>query len=459
MTKLYKKPFLFISIILCLFSLSISIDTLTPNQLLSDNETLVSSDGTFSLGFFSPTNSNNKRYIGIWYKRIPAQTIIWVGNRQNPVTSPTAVLLLAANGSLLITDGISTVFWSSISTSMVSNPIAQLLDTGNFVVRDGSTTNSNSFAWQSFDYPTDSLIPGMKLGWNLTSGLNRNLTAWSSPTDPSPGNYTLTLDLRGDPQLYFWKGQVLLWRSGPWTGLDFSGLLPVTLSYTNTLSFSFVNNTKEIYYAVDTVNKSTITRLVVNQSGFTQRYLWLDGSGVWNIYWYTPSGQCDGYGHCGPNGVCDPNGSPMCSCLPGFKPKSPVNWALRYTSDGCVRKTELDCQNGTDGFVTVSQTPLPDTVSATVNMTMSLDGCEASCLRNCYCTAFASADIRGGGSGCIIWSTILMDIVAYSRGGQDFYLRLAAADIGMLLMNPDLFWPLVMLDPMYIIFHNEESFR
>ncbi|XP_020259046.1 S-locus-specific glycoprotein S13-like [Asparagus officinalis] len=218
MRKSYNKSFLFLFFILCLLSLSVSRDTLTPNQLLFDNETLVSFDGTFSLGFFSPTNSKNNWYIGIWYTRIPGQRVIWVGNRQNPVSGPTAVLMLTSNGSLLITDGNSKVFWSSLSMMAVGKPAAQLLDTGNFVVGDSQITDSNSFAWQSFDYPTDTLIPGMKLGWNLTSGLNRNLTAWSSSTDPSPGNYTLALDLRGDPQFIFWNGHILQWRSGPWTG-------------------------------------------------------------------------------------------------------------------------------------------------------------------------------------------------------------------------------------------------
>ncbi|XP_020275469.1 receptor-like serine/threonine-protein kinase SD1-8 isoform X1 [Asparagus officinalis] len=122
----------------------------------------------------------------------------------------------------------------------------------------------------------------------------------------------------------------------------------------------------------------------------------------------------------------------MCSCLQGFEPKSPVNWAVRYTSDGCVRKTKLDCRNGTDGFVTIPRTLLPDTVNATVNRTMSLDECQAACLRNCSCTGFSSADIRGSGSGCIMWSMDLMDIASSSDGGQDFYLRLAAEDIGLI---------------------------
>ncbi|ONK65694.1 uncharacterized protein A4U43_C07F39730 [Asparagus officinalis] len=180
--------------------------------------------------------------------------------------------MLTSNGSLLITDGSSKVFWSSPSAMAVGKPVAQLLDTGNFVVRDShKITDSNSFAWQSFDYPTNTLIPGMKLGWNLTSGLNRNLTAWSSSTDPSPGNYTLALDLRGDPQLLFWNGHILQWRSGPWTGLDFSSQLPVTLTYTDAFAFHFVNNKEEVYYSTGVVNKSTITRLVVNPRGVTER--------------------------------------------------------------------------------------------------------------------------------------------------------------------------------------------
>nr|AIZ68213.1 receptor-like serine/threonine-protein kinase SD1-8 [Albuca bracteata] len=438
MRKLYNKLFIFLSIILFLPSLSNSTDILTPNKPLSVNESLVSSDGTFTLGFFSPTNSNNNLFIGVWYKRIPEQSVIWVGNRRNPVTNTTAVLTLTNNGSLLITDGKSEVFWSSASTTSVRNPIGQLLDTGNFVVRDASTTNSKIFAWQSFDYPTDTLVPGMKLGWNLTSGLNRNLTAWASPTDPSPGNYTLAMDLRGDPQLYFWNSGVVQWRSGPWTGLDFSGQFPATMTYTNTFVFSFVNNKEEVYYATGVINKSTLTRLVVNQSGITQSFVWLDGSNTWNLYWYNPKGQCDvGYIACGPYGACLQDGSPMCSCLQGFQPKSPKDWALRYTSGGCIRKTELDCKNRSDGFVTVPQAMLPDTVNSTVDMTMNLDECRAACLKNCSCTAYASADIRGSGRGCIIWSTALLDTGLFSEGGQDFYLRLAAADIGSTSSHSD----------------------
>ncbi|KAF3456738.1 hypothetical protein FNV43_RR01392 [Rhamnella rubrinervis] len=45
------------------------------------------------------------------------------------------------------------------------------------------------------------------------------------------------------------------------------------------------------------------------------------------------------------------------------------------------------------------------------------------CLRSCNCTAYASANISEGGSGCIAWHGDLVDTRIFTAGGQDFYLR------------------------------------
>lgn len=414
-----------------LFSLSIAGDTLNPNQSLAENGTLISSGGRFALGFFSPHNSRN-RYIGIWYNEISIQTIVWVANRENPIAESTGSLSIAANGSLMISTENSTVVWSTAATSL-SNPVAQLLDDGNFVVKEESGTDSNSFAWQSFDHPTDTLLPGMKLGVTLTSGLNRNLTAWKSGSDPSPGEFYGAMDIYGDPELFLWQGSRKLWRTGPWNGQQFSGV-PDTTTYKG-FTFSFVNNKEEVTYSYNIVSQSIISRLVINESGVIQRSVWLAGGGQWNIFWYAPKDQCDFFSECGPYGACDPNNSPICQCLQGFTPKSPENWALRDGSDGCVRKTKLDCKNGTDGFATVSHAKLPDTSNCSVDMSMTLDECEAMCLKNCSCTAYATANVSGGGSGCIMWFSELTDIRLYTDFGQDLYVRLAAADLGMLFTS------------------------
>ncbi|CDY39269.1 BnaC06g27220D [Brassica napus] len=57
------------------------------------------------------------------------------------------------------------------------------------------------------------------------------------------------------------------------------------------------------------------------------------------------------------------------------------------------------------------------------------DECEAKCLNDCNCTAYANTDIRDGGSGCVIWNGGLFDIRSYPNGGQDLYVKLAAADL------------------------------
>ncbi|XP_072958451.1 receptor-like serine/threonine-protein kinase SD1-8 isoform X1 [Typha angustifolia] len=417
-------PILVALVLLPLFSFSTARDTITVGNPLADGETLISSGQSFKLGFFSPHNSKN-RYVGVWYNQISVQTVVWVANRQSPIADSNGTLSIAANGSLVITTQNSSIIWSTEATGL-TKPIAKLLDTGNFVVQE---TAAGGIAWQSFDYPTDTLLPGMKFGANLTTGLNRRLTAWKSESDPAPSEYYAAMDVRGDPEIFLWAGTEKIWRTGPWDGLQFSGI-PETTSYQG-FEFSFVNNEEEIVYSFHILNRSIISRLVVNHSGVFQRSLWLEAAGIWNIFWYAPKDPCDDVSPCGRYGVCDPNNSPICNCMQGFTPKSPQNWELRDASDGCVRRTNLDCVNGTDGFATVSHAKLPDTTSCFLNLSMSLDQCRVMCLMNCSCTAYASANVSGGGSGigCVMWVTELTDVRVYVEAGQDLYVRLAKADL------------------------------
>ncbi|KAJ0983535.1 hypothetical protein J5N97_011790 [Dioscorea zingiberensis] len=408
-----------------LFTLSISGDTLTQGQYITDGKTLISSGGNFALGFFSPTNSKS-RYVGIWYNTISVQTVVWVANREKPILTGNGTLTISGNGSLIISDDNSTIYWSTPGVS-AGNPIAQLLDTGNFVVREEWNSATEIYEWQSFDYPTDALLPGMKLGWNLTSGLNRYLTGWTSPSDPFPGPYFMGIHTNGDPQVILQTTKSWLWRGGNWDGVRFTGI-PEMKTY-SAFNFTFVDNEEEMYYMYHILDDSIISRLIVNYDGTTQRLVWLNESSMWNVFWFAPKDPCDKVSPCGPFGVCNPNDSPMCECLQGFDPESPTNWAMRDQSDGCVRLTPLDCRNGTDGFITVSMTKLPDTSNATVNMSMTLDECRTLCLSNCSCTAYASADIAGNETGCIIWTTELTDLRLYTYGGQSLYVRLAAADL------------------------------
>ncbi|KAK2971019.1 hypothetical protein RJ640_025793 [Escallonia rubra] len=234
-------------------------DTISFNETLTDGQTLVSSGQSFELGFFSPSGSSSNRYLGIWYKSFP-DTPVWVANRESPVSHSYGVLTVSADGNLVLLNNTipSRVIWSSNSSRTMLNSVAQLLDTGNLVLKDSSNMNPDSYIWQSFDFPTDTLLPGMKLGWNLTSGLNRYLTSWKTTSDPSPGDYTFGIEISRLPQIILRRGSVKTFRSGIWNGLRFSGIY----SFTSTLIKSiFVANKNEIYYMFYLGNNSIITKV------------------------------------------------------------------------------------------------------------------------------------------------------------------------------------------------------
>ncbi|CAI9756560.1 unnamed protein product [Fraxinus pennsylvanica] len=60
---------------------------------------------------------------------------------------------------------------------------------------------------------------------------------------------------------------------------------------------------------------------------------------------------------------------------------------------------------------------------------MSLDQCQDLCRKNCSCLAYSDANITDGGSGCVIWTTALVDMRQYAaaEGGQDLHVRAAAS--------------------------------
>ncbi|KAI3960077.1 hypothetical protein MKW98_016801 [Papaver atlanticum] len=181
---------------------AIDNSTITPTQAITDSQTLSSTGGVFKLGFFSPPNSTH-RYIGIWYEFDP-RTIVWVANRDNPLTDSTGTLRITDDGNLVVSDGRGVVFWttdmSNISTP--TNSVAELLDTGNFVLR-----LLTDVVWQSFDHPTNTLLPGMNIGGSIVTGKKLELTSWKSESDPSTGIFSAGPELSNanNPQLIIWR--------------------------------------------------------------------------------------------------------------------------------------------------------------------------------------------------------------------------------------------------------------
>ncbi|PNX80914.1 G-type lectin S-receptor-like serine/threonine-protein kinase [Trifolium pratense] len=211
---------------------------MTQSTSIPDGRSLISKEGTFELGFFSPGSSSTNRYVGLWYKKIPVQRVVWVANRDNPIKDNSSKLIISQDGNLvLVNQNESLIWWSTnITTTKASTSslVVQLLDNGNLVLRDeknnNNSTGESSFLWQSFDYPCDTLLAGMKIGIDKRTGLNRYLTAWKNWDDPSSGDFIDILELTSNPEAIFWKGSTKYYRTGPLIGAESRGVINQTLS-------------------------------------------------------------------------------------------------------------------------------------------------------------------------------------------------------------------------------------
>ncbi|XP_057987868.1 G-type lectin S-receptor-like serine/threonine-protein kinase At1g11410 isoform X4 [Hevea brasiliensis] len=421
----FPKLFLRSSLLVLHFAFSSSRDTITINQTLHDGDFLISRENNFALGFFS-TGSSSFRYLGIWYHKVREQTVVWVANRDDPIYGSSGVLSIDLYGNLVLHgyhNQKAPVWTTNVSVEVTDYCVAQLLDTGNLIlVRD----KSKSTVWESFDHPTDTMLPGMKLGLNRRTGMGRFPVSWRSADDPGTGNFSLQINPKGSPQVFIYWGIKYIWRSIAW---------PLK-SYADISNVSFVNNQNETYVVYSVSDASVILRVILDYSGLLKKLIWHEKDGKWNEFWSVPKSPCDPYGHCGTYGICDPEFLSRrfeCDCLPGYEPKSPRDWhILKDASGGCVRKrlesTSL-CGHG-EGFVKVANVKVPDTSAAVwVSTNMSPRDCEKNCRRNCSCSAYASIDIAGKETGCLTWYGKLMDTVQNREEGYDIYVRVDAVEL------------------------------
>ncbi|XP_011030957.1 PREDICTED: G-type lectin S-receptor-like serine/threonine-protein kinase At4g27290 [Populus euphratica] len=402
----YIPILLFGSSILLVLETATGIDTINTAQYIRDGDTITSAEGTYVLGFFSPGKSRN-RYLGIWYGKISVQTVVWVANTEIPLNDLSGVLRLTDEGILVLLNRSGSVVWSSSTSTPVRNPVARLLDSGNLVLKEKGDNNLENTLWQSFQHPGNTLLPEMKLGRNKVTGMDWYLTAWKSPDDPSKGNVTCKLVPYGYTEILVMEKSKVLYRSGPWNGLRFSGM--PSLKPNPIYKFEFVSNEEEVYYREHLTNNSTHWRVVQSQNGDIHNFKWIEKKQSWLLYGAPKTDYCDRYALCGLNGICNINNSPICDCLNGFIPNVSRDWNMMDWSKGCVRKTPLN--------------------------------------------SYSNLDIRDGGSGCLLWFGDLIDIRILHENDIDVYIRMAESELGALErssrkkhMKEDLDLPLFDLD-------------
>ncbi|GKV30846.1 hypothetical protein SLEP1_g39617 [Rubroshorea leprosula] len=390
--------FLFFLVVLscCVGHCSCVIEAICQGDSIRDDtkETLISDDGNFQLGFFSPGNST-LRYVGIWYH--PESTggekvMVWVANRDAPISDRNGVLRIGNDGNLVISDGNNTTVWNSSAEVPPNNTVAFLLSTGNLVLSNnysplgedcgrsynGRSYNGESHHWQSFDNPSDTM-----------------------------------------------------WRSGYWDGSIFTGVPNITDSFLDGFSFASFDENGTIYLTYTPSKDTAWSMIRIGWDGKWEQWKQDDDIIRSTVLKSEPANDSEFYNFCGNSGVYDVSKSPKCSCLPGFEPNNAEEWNRGIWTNGCARRTELQCSRTPsssevgkeDGFLKLKMMKLPDFFNKqSVN---SEDECRSWCLNNCSCIAYA----YDGFIGCMsCLHKNLTDTAKFSSGGKELYIKLAYSE-------------------------------
>ncbi|KAG2575012.1 hypothetical protein PVAP13_7KG400100 [Panicum virgatum] len=424
------KLHVFFLLFLILSSFCESNDQLTQANSLSPGDMLISEGRAFALGFFSPTNSSKSLYLGIWYNNIPERTIVWIANRDSPISNHSSVKLTITNSSeMVLFDSEGRSVWMTANTTTTGGAdgaVAVLLDSGNFVLR----LLNGTVVWQSIDHLTDTILPNTRILVSSKAQVVGRLVAWKGPDDPSSGDFSLGIDPSSNFQLFIWNGSL------PYKRLDvvnevlvFGGTYQSTT--TSVMSQYLYDRGDELYYTYTytyTVSDgSPYTRVLLDYRGNMSLWNWNNTTLSWTVV-TAMSSYCAIYASCGPFGYCDyTEAIPICRCPDGFKLVDSLN-----LSRGCQRKKALRC--GKDNyFMTMPNMKVPDKFLQIRNT--SFDQCTDECSRNCSCMAYTYANLSSAGgpmgntSRCLVWTGDLVDMEKVSVLTENLYIRLGESSV------------------------------
>ncbi|KAF3969725.1 hypothetical protein CMV_006517 [Castanea mollissima] len=414
-------PPLSVTLIALLILISITATSASNGTVLivRGNATITSVNKTFELGFFS-TNTNGDSsssyyYLGIWYTSVTPKTYVWVANRNTPTRNlDTSSFELNRLGRLAVKASENVTVWQS------SNPEApsffQFRDDGNLVLLSPDRT----VAWQSFDHPTDTWLPGM----NLTR--DKVLTCWRTVSDPSPGFYSLRLNSHdfGEFGLVY-NSTEEYWTTGNWTGQSFSNVPEMNAPYI--YRFNFVDPfspTASFGFKVkplDPTGSVPLTMFRVEYNGRFRQYTWWNPIENWDQFWVRPSDVCRVYGLCGSFGLCGGGGgSRTCECVGGFKPRNDAAWESEDYTGGCVRENLL-CGGNDESFQGIGAVRFDGAVEK--SFFGDKGRCKRECLKNCECIGLYYNE-RSRSCTNLYGSLLNLQKLNYSEGGENIlYLR------------------------------------
>ncbi|KAJ7187739.1 hypothetical protein O6H91_03G007000 [Diphasiastrum complanatum] len=388
------------------------VERLPLGSTLQPNQTLVSRNGCFALGFFSLGRDRN--YLGVSYAGIPTITRIWMANRNNPARDG-ASLRFSMDGNLVVSNPDQTTVWMSDTSGRNISSMALMDESGNLIL----THNTGRVIWQSFDHLTDTYMPGMKfyLGTSFTSS--------KSAIDPAEGRFSFRMLQTTSESVAMWNATTTYWNSGVWNGQIFADIADMSFNWRFMQNFSFLNDSGGRYF-IWTEKHKTLMHFTLEYDGIFRYRIWDSSNAKWIIIGSQPRDPCQVDHLCGQNGICNSDSTPFCNCPQGFKPAEPVGWSAGDWSLGCVANFTFDCSCKT--FFLLQNTYYDQGSGARSARSYSgLDQawCQSSCTSDCACLGYY---FDGGSINCSLQYGPFFNGKTSPEIGQNFFLRVNSSE-------------------------------
>ncbi|KAK7245820.1 hypothetical protein RIF29_40672 [Crotalaria pallida] len=360
----------------------------------ADNSLWASSSGDFAFGF--QQIEEDGFLLAIWFNKIPERTIVWSANGEN-LAPKGSKLELTSDGRFLLNDPSGKQIWSAPSSGGGASHAA-MLDSGNFVL----ASQDSQILWQSFDQPTDTILPGQVM--NQPSSLYSRYLE----TNYSSGRFQFILQSDGNLVLYTTDFPLKSSNFAYWTTQIFGSDFSLVFNQTGYIFLRASNGS--IIQMISSNAPSTqdfYQRAILEYDGVFRHYVFpKSGSSStgslqkgWSTVSFIPSDIClriteaTGSGACGFNSYCTFNESKSCWCPPGYSFIDPLD-----VMKGC--KQDFDSQSCDESlqeadlfdFYEMENTdwPLSDYEHF---QSVTEDWCRQVCLGDCFC---AVAIFRNG---------------------------------------------------------------
>ncbi|KAK3160716.1 hypothetical protein QOZ80_1BG0063460 [Eleusine coracana subsp. coracana] len=390
---------------------AVATNNLTSGDTLTPPSYITSPSGVFAFGFRALDSDPTKFLLATWFRSgsgnfspaPPPQSVVWFAKQSpsgaTPLSTTESVLSVTSDGVLALTDAGNRPLWNASSTKQQQGSVVlALADSGNLRLLgdDGVTV-----LWESFWYPTDTLLPGQSLTLDDRSQ-GKLFSKRADAEFTATGRFSMGIQADGNVVLYVDLPSGNNSNNAYWQAYSNSpdgSNTTVTFDDRGRLSYTLHNGTVHslittsssapgAYFQFARMDPDGVVRIYARSRNNNN-----SSSSSWLVSGAFPDDGCNKrtsglQGMCGPGSFCvETTDRLQCECPTGYNYTD-----TQHNDSGCAPAFEPQtCDGEKDGgsfaLVELQNVTWEASIYYKKLSSVTEDECRANCLADCFCAA------------------------------------------------------------------------